>query len=776
MSLVSGLRGAAMFRALLLLVVGSVAGAAAAYMIWPSAGTGGAAFPDPVDAYSTGELSPSGPSDASGASGAPAPDDGTPGATDESHAGFASLRLSFFQQAVAITDPDELERRVLPAAAQPRSRIRDAEMTALLLRYAELDPARATAFAWTSNLETRFVASLMRVWASADDRAAIAWLVAMSPSVDRRQLALAVLDVLGHDPRSVARVAAGLPASDRSGLEMDVLLLRAENDPAGVLRTLMAMDESVRVFALSRIAPVITRSDPRQALTVASAIEDASVRGLAMNLLLSAWAEADPEAMFTMLESLYADHDESDPVMRYLRSGGSLLGMFQRIADGDPERLLRLADQFPSSLRGQAHRAALQAMATTNPQGAIARIDLLPLGQERSSLMNSIASAWGRMDPRAALAWARSLSPASPEALRGVINGIASVNFDVAIDVIQTELDRSGAGVTGAGFARTDLQLAMSLLSGMNQRIFAGSADPSDVVRIANRLLEVDHPTMQMALSSALGMWAATDAESALAWVIANESRLDASALMTMAQQVVQSDQANRAMEMTDNVPPQVRAGWIQGVSAGLANYSVDQAVAFLERYRGQPGYDASINNVVTNLAQRDPVSAAQMIGRLQPGPQLNQAAVAVASSWARQDPQAAAQWAAGVPDERVQSATFGSIASTWATSDADAALAWITTLQTGAARDQAITGLLTATAARGQLDVGLIGMFSSDLSRENALNGIIVQLSRTNPSQARSLLDTWVTDPRQRERIERNMARMATAPAMLDGVRIVLP
>lgn len=755
-----------MFRALLWLALGGMAGVASAWFVWPP----GSLWPDPVLDAASGSAGVATaaevPTESEIAWSASHAD--TRPVLDATHSGFASLQLSFFEAVAQTTSFDELERSIAFVAALSRSRARDAELHALLLRYAELDPARAVAFAWSQSLESRFLVPLYRVWASVDAGAAIARLRDLTPAVEVRELALAVLSVIGMDQRSVARVAAALPAADRFGLDLDVLTLRAQTDPEGALRALAGVDPAWRTLILTRLVPEIARTGPRQAFMLVSTIGDVTLRTAAQGLVLGTWAEVDPEAVFDLLESLRADSPpDDDPVLALLRTGQVVGTLMQRVAERDPERLFHLSEHFVPTIKAQGQRAALRAMAESDPLGALARIEAVPLGQERSAIINSIASAWGRTDPGAALAWARSISSSFPQALRGVITGIAAVDLDYAIDILQSEL----AG-RGAGMQSTDLSLMSSVTGNLSLRLLTSSIDATEVGRFVDRLLEFDVPVTAMTLGSTINAWMQLDPDGAMRWMSANSARLNPSIVSMAAQMAVQQHQADRVIGLMDSLPVATRASLMQGVAVGLAGFDADRAMEFLDRYRGQPGYDAGLANVINVTAQTNPSAAARILDA-SGSPQAMQTVGLITHSWAQRDPASAAQWVSGLQDENVRANALSSVATSWASTDAESARLWISTLEQGTARDRAIAGYLTAAAAQQDVSGSLLfNYFSSEQARNVTLQSVLMQIGTRSPSQARQLLDAWVHDPQLHQQIGEMIAR-ATRPDPTSGAGI---
>ena len=107
------------------------------------------------------------------------------------------------------------------------------------------------------------------------------------------------------------------------------MLKRAETDPAGVLRELLAMpDYYRRTLTLSRVAAVAALVDPRGALEQAAAIDEYVLRRSFVNTVFSTWAAQDPEAVFAWLETAE------------IRELPESTTVYQALARDDADRLL----------------------------------------------------------------------------------------------------------------------------------------------------------------------------------------------------------------------------------------------------------------------------------------------------------------------------------------------------------------------------------------------------------------------------------------------------
>lgn len=662
---------------------------------------------------------------------------------------MTAVRIAAYRQAVQATDPIDLETMIDFAAAEPRSSARDLELKALLGRLAELDPHRAVDFAQSAFLETPLLAQAFAALARIDADAAIVKLSSVTPAPKQRRIALAVLELIGNDEQGVSRLAAALPLEDLTSFAMDALLARAESNPLGAFQEVVELDRvSLQSLMLSRLAGVLARQDPEGALALANSIDDRDMRRNFQLSVLNAWGETNPAGIFEFLET-------ADPALLAISNT-----VFRLIAPSDPDRLLAMLERFPPAARNNAMSAVMQSIAERDPVEAIAMLAAIPPGQERQTMLQAIAQAYGRANPDLALSWVRSLTPPSQNAMRAVLEGIAQTDVDRAIDLMIAELDQQGTGLLG-GPASINSALSLSMLM---------ASKGADVARLADRLLGVDNQQTRSMMPSIVSMWAQRDGEAALSWTLGNADRLDNSVLRGLSQWIA-NENVDLAMSSLDRLPADKRAGWIEGLAAQLVEHDVNQAIGFLESYRGQPGYDQAYGTVLGQIARNDPERAAGMLGNAPASSETMATIFAISREWAHRDPVAAGRWAIGsIRDTGLQASAIQNIASTFAQRDAEAAERWIFGLNSGTARDAAVNGYLGAAAQVGQFAPRLLEAYSSERAAQQGASNAIVQLGRSDPEEAQRLLALYITDPAVRAQAEN---RLAGSDSVSNGVVI---
>jgi hypothetical protein len=195
-------------------------------------------------------------------------------------------------------------------------------------------------------------------------------------------------------------------------------------------------------------------------------------------------------------------------------------------------------------------------------------------------------------------------------------------------------------------------------------------------------------------------------------------------------------------------------------VAGPYARYDPQGALTWLATFKGEPVYDAAFPQVVSQAAQSDPRAAARMLDESPPsGSAAGSLVSRVASVWARQEPAAAIEWALRRADAPQRTTAVQAAATSWAQRDASAAGLWARSAPS-AVRDTALQGVLNVMASSGTVDHSLFAAFNSDSARQQAARQIVGTLATRDPTQARAVLDAYITDPALRQAAEQQMER----------------
>jgi hypothetical protein len=377
------------------------------------------------------------------------------------------------------------------------------------------------------------------------------------------------------------------------------------------------------------------------------------------------------------------------------------------------------------------------SLARDDPLTALSIAEGLPPGNERQQMLSVVATAYGRTNPDAALAWAQSLSPPSPAIVANVLAGLARVDPDRAIDVFFESAEASNQRGPGP---------FMALISN-------GALDAAHTAKLADRLFAT--PNHGSTLQMLTQMWAQRQPHDAARWLLAKGSAAPRTALGQAAMQLARTDPA-AAIAYVDTVAPEHRATWISSVADGYAQADARGAASWIAQFRGEPGYHAALAAIAGKTAQSDPSAAARLFDSIDvaEAPGASQEAGRIAQAWAEREPRAAAAWAGAIADADVRTNALGAVAGQWATRDAAGARGWALGLPTGAGRDAALMRILTTAAATTTtVDAVLVDAFSDAEARQRAVGMAVRVIASRNVPAARQVANQYLTDPAAAER-----------------------
>ena len=238
----------------------------------------------------------------------------------------------------------------------------------------------------------------------------------------------------------------------------------------------------------------------------------------------------------------------------------------------------------------------LDRLVARDASRAAAIVAALPQGDDRTRLLSVASSALratGSRGRRRVGAYARS----SGTRARGKCRSIRRIA-------------RAASRVRPRGISRRAAAHADLLVD--RQRIDRTQRDAV----LASRVARIDDgPVKTQLIMSLVQIWAERrgDPEGALAWISANEATVPPEAFERVAFVYARSNPTGAAAYV-DRAPNRVRAAWIAAVTVGYATTDVQGATQFLERFRGEPGFDRGAPQLATRIAETDPPAAARLL------------------------------------------------------------------------------------------------------------------------------------------------------------------
>lgn len=316
----------------------------------------------------------------------------------------------------------------------------------------------------------------------------------------------------------------------------------AKKDPAAALRALAELAPGVERNAMTRgIFESLARGDAAQAIAYASQTHPGTERDAALTTLLEGWTgSADnnaPERRANRIASVgleaglglelmegnsprpdlaviwaqeltlcrgkalllgtaAAAEVKTDPALA-ASYGSELTGEDQRTfnqqlitswAPIQPEAAWQwsggLADP---AARAEAQNLAVEAQSSTNPQGAVAKLALLPAGDQRNQTLKVVAENYGKTSTDAALTWAQTLSPTDASVANAAISSVAPTGVGIMLAAEEGYPTISGL-IPNMGAARSEQihpgDRIMGVSQGDNQFVDAKQLDLMELVKM----------------------------------------------------------------------------------------------------------------------------------------------------------------------------------------------------------------------------------------------------------------------------------------------------
>lgn len=423
----------------------------------------------------------------------------------------------------------------------------------------------------------------------------------------------------------------------------------------------------------------------------------------------------------------------------------------------DPARVVDIVAKFTS--RGSAevdalYLRAISALANRDPQTAIARLQGAANGPRRNPILSAIAAGYARLDPDAALLWANSVVPASPDAVASVLTTVAARDLLRAHDM----LPRAQYRVGDVGFIGSRMAQA-ALSSGQAPGPLASALAPSR------------SPAANAILSALLSGWMGREPERTVAWMAENEGYLT-NELTRAAVYDLAFANVELAASLIDRVPPSAQDQWLSEVAARYGQMDFEKALAWLPQYRDRANYRELVNQMLVIRSRlSSSVSEMEAVARFiaTAKDDVDQNIVSLTGhTYGTIDPQTAAGWALSLTEPQRTWALSG-VADGWASKDGQAAQHWALTQPPGPLRDAILGVLLTDSVFYGELDQRALveGFTSLEAAQQGIYTFIVGSVGnrRETTAASRALIE-WMlarlTDPELRRQAEERIAAAA--------------
>jgi hypothetical protein len=511
---------------------------------------------------------------------------------------------------------------------------------------------------------------------------------------------------------------------------------RAATEPLNALREALAIESAfTRTNASAGVARIWARQDPEAALAAAAEVPAAS-RSDYLDAVAREWAFVDPAGFFAYAEAA--------------NSIDELIDGLEVLIATDPQRVFEIAARFNAPAQPDIEALYLHAvrgMAGRDPAGTIARLQFIATGAQRDPILVSIAEAYSAIDAKAALAWAMSVVPPSPDALSEVIETVASGDLLAAYAMLQQ--------VPGGGVSAGSLGTAL---------VEAALRGRQPAAPLASALAVRAEPEAVVLLTRLMQQWAQREPENAVAWMAGNEAYLTDELTSAVVFNIAFED-VSLAAELADRVPPSAQRQWLDAVANRYGQFDAEAGMAWLARYEGVSGYDKLLNSLLGGASRSSPEFVAEYIETS--GALFDRNLVLrTASSFVEQNPEAATQWAMRIDDTEHSAWALEGVVDRWSQTDGSAATRWVLSQPRGAARDRLLGTMMLSSAISPSIDpAAILDAYASEATGQRMLAEYIFRATRVPRSmlddslaRAEPLLEL-ISDPVFRQQAEEQIA-----------------
>jgi hypothetical protein len=430
----------------------------------------------------------------------------------------------------------------------------------------------------------------------------------------------------------------------------------AARDPGGAAAQLLALPRQAALHNVDSLTAVWARRDPSAAMTWSQSLTDPALRRSALGSTISAIARSDPRHAISLASAQPAGD------RRML-----MTGIASSFAEADGPGAIAWAKTLTDPQeRQRCLCAVVEGTGYADIDTARAAVELISPGAQRNDALEGFGRRLGWTDPLAARDWALTLKP-NEQALvmRDVVARLAEVD-PAAAEKLTDSLPPSG-----------DNQWAW-------RSIAAGKAlqDPAAALTWAGKL---DSEQARVAATNAVfGQWASHSPDKATASLAAiSDANLRRQATERLAATWAERSPAE-ATKWAESLSGEDRISALSAVwnsSAAedprAAGQSLAAAAAAAGSATATDKLAASASSIAAAWTGQSPTDAAAWALTLPDGKIREEALGQVAGEWARYDPTAVSEWINGLPPDRSRDAAIGQLVNRIVRTDPESAFTW---------------------------------------------------------------------------------------------------
>lgn len=508
---------------------------------------------------------------------------------------------------------------------------RNAAISILFLRLAELDPESALTMSrmreFTSSRQLE--ASIWRTWSKLDLDAAIAAAQRLRNAAERELAAQTMLAAYGYMGNEITdRIETELDVRASSTARARYLYSIADRSVSEAFTYIDSLPPAQQREALQWLGAYLGQRNPSEALSYANMITQPALRREYESTISTAMARLDPErilaempagglrgnragqymtAMHTLARS---DIDRALAFYNGIQSPQTrqmfASAIATELANQDIDRAIKWAQSEQRGRHASLLMHVLQQVATTDPELALSKLDLVTNREWRQQSLSGILSTVAQNDPQMAVAY---------------------------LDEIQDQRAR-----------RTATRSVLSQWANVDPEAAVSWALSSDLPNMEELLSQAGHSLVANDVDAAMRLLPRVDERTAQSWRMGIATALSTQRSPGEAQRFIDQFKGQPGYE-------NLQAAMI----AGTAQQDVYLARRLAEQLPPGRARDQSMQQLISNHLHSDPREAASWLDSISDARIRSQATGHVLRQWYATDSHSASQWIMNYPPGRVR-------------------------------------------------------------------------------------------------------------------------
>jgi len=306
-------------------------------------------------------------------------------------------RLAAFTEVLNDPTSANLSSAIDAYKALPEGHTRFSELRLLTYAWSQVDPAGA--LEWVGQLE-RFEkhigsSSVLDAWSRNDPNAAIEWAKSNYEGDDNPYFAGIISGMAEKDFAGATQLMESMPYGRNRGRAASMMLEKAWNkgEDVAVNWASELESDSLKEFAVGRLAEKIAREDLDRAASWAGRMEEGEIKRRAVESVADHWAEKDPVAAAEWVDGLPKGASRSEGMQEVVREW----------ARKDPTATAEWLNKYPAGVEmDKPVEAFVRSVAQKDPQNALTWAESISDEKRRDEVVKDVNRVIERQQAAAA--------------------------------------------------------------------------------------------------------------------------------------------------------------------------------------------------------------------------------------------------------------------------------------------------------------------------------------------------------------------------------------